>query len=294
MITTPGSTTPGWAASSSRIPWCRSWGTDTYVRNNPLGYVDPTGHFSEEELLRYGVFYGPRQMAACQADERGCAMWYWALRAAEEGDWLEAWWGFWHGFKSGGMVKARGQFRINEGVLLLTLESGASYRVYYGGLQGLENPEVVAYPMGLTLEKSGGVQLWDVESLRRYVRRIEGGEHPIYEGDYWEGTIGGYFGVGGHLSGKLDRFGRVYVGFSIGLGGGKMGVSVTQGHLMQDYDPDPAQLERVLGGWQVTLQGGAFLGGSVSSVDLGPIPVQYGLTLPLGWAFSFGYSWRLR
>jgi RHS repeat-associated protein len=78
-----------------------------YVYNNPLGYIDPTGHFSEEELLRYGVFNGPRQMAAYQADEFNGADWYWALRAAEEGDWLETWWSFWQGFHSGGMVKVR-------------------------------------------------------------------------------------------------------------------------------------------------------------------------------------------
>ncbi len=220
----------------------------TYVRNNPLGYVDPTGHFSEEELLRYGVFYGPRQMAACQADERGCAGWYWALRAAEEGDWLEAWWGFWHGFKRGGMVKARGQFWISEGRLLLTLESGASYRVYYGGLRGLENPEVVAYPMGLTLEKSGGVQLWDVESLRRYVQGTRSVLQAISEPDFFEVDLGWYHGFGGHIAVKEDRFGRYYLGLNVGLGVGGRSVSITQGNLWQDYVPDPWQAHRSLSG----------------------------------------------
>jgi YD repeat-containing protein len=190
-----------------------------YVYNNPLGYIDPTGHFSEEELLRYGVFNGPRQMAAYQADEFHGADWYWALRAAEEGDWLETWWSFWHGFHSSGMVKARGQFRVADGMLLLTLESGPSYRVRFWGLQGLENPEIRAYPSGLALEKPEGVRLYGVESLRRYVRQAEGGEHPITEGDYWEVTAGGYFGIGGHISARRDRFGRIYLFFrAIGRG----------------------------------------------------------------------------
>jgi len=264
-----------------------------YVRNNPLGYVDPTGHFSEEELLKHGVFYGPRQMAACQAEEFGCAEWYWVLRAAEEGDWIEAWWGFWRGFESGGMVKARGQFRVRQGMLLLILESGASYQVYYGGLRGLEKPEVTAHPMGLTLEKPGSVRVGGVESLRRHVRRIEGGEHPIYEGDYWEVSVGGYFGFGGHFSARVDRFGRIYAGLNVGLGGGRVGGSITQGHLLQDYDPDPAQLDRALGGFQVALQGGYYVGGSISATDLGPIPVQYGFATR-GIALSFGYTWRVR
>jgi RHS repeat-associated protein len=264
-----------------------------YVYNNPLGYIDPTGHFSEEELLRYGVFNGPRQMAAYQADEFHGADWYWALRAAEEGDWLETWWSFWHGFHSSGMVKARGQFRVADGMLLLTLESGPSYRVRFWGLQGLENPEIRAYPSGLALEKPEGVRLYGVESLRRYVRQAEGGEHPITEGDYWEVTAGGYFGIGGHISARRDRFGRIYVGLNVGLGGGKWGFSIAQGHLVQDYDPDPAQLDRVLGGWQVAIQGGYYAGGSISAVDFGPIPVQYGFTWP-GWAFSLGYAWRVR
>jgi len=265
-----------------------------YVYNNPLGYIDPTGHFSEEELLRYGVFNGPRQMAAYQADEFHGADWYWALRAAEEGDWLETWWSFWHGFHSSGMVKARGQFRVADGMLLLTLESGPSYRVRFWGLQGLENPEIRAYPSGLALEKPEGVRLYGVESLRRYVRQAEGGEHPITEGDYWEVTAGGYFGIGGHISARRDRFGRIYVGLNVGLGGGKWGFSIAQGHLVQDYDPDPAQLDRVLGGWQVAIQGGYYAGGSISAVDFGPVPVQYGLVIPPGLAFSIGYSWQLR
>jgi len=265
-----------------------------YVYNNPLGYIDPTGHFSEEELLRYGVFNGPRQMAAYQADEFHGADWYWALRAAEEGDWLETWWSFWHGFHSSGMVKARGQFRVADGMLLLTLESGPSYRVRFWGLQGLENPEIRAYPSGLALEKPEGVRLYGVESLRRYVRQAEGGEHPITEGDYWEVTAGGYFGIGGHISARRDRFGRIYVGLNVGLGGGKWGFSIAQGHLVQDYDPDPPQLDRVLGGWQVAIQGGYYAGGSISAVDFGPVPVQYGLVIPPGLAFSIGYSWQLR
>jgi hypothetical protein len=77
------------------------------------------------------------------------------------------------------------------------------------------------------------------------------------------------------------------------LGGGKWGFSIAQGHLVQDYDPDPAQLDRVLGGWQVAIQGGYYAGGSISAVDFGPIPVQYGFTWP-GWAFSLGYAWRVR
>ena len=265
-----------------------------YVYNNPLGYIDPTGHFSEEELLRYGVFNGPRQMAAYQADEFHGADWYWALRAAEEGDWLETWWSFWHGFHSSGMVKARGQFRVADGMLLLTLESGPSYRVRFWGLQSLENPEVQAYPSGLALEKPEGVRLYGVESLRRYVRQAEGGEHPITEEDYWEVTAGGYFGIGGHISARRDRFGRIYVGLNVGLGGGKWDFSIAQGHLVQDYDPDPPQLDRVLGGWQVAIQGGYYAGGSISAVDFGPVPVQYGLVIPPGLAFSIGYSWQLR
>ncbi|WP_347243018.1 hypothetical protein, partial [Thermogutta sp.] len=206
-----------------------------YVTNNPLRYVDPTGHFSEEELLQYGVFYGPKQMAACQADEFGCASWYWALRAAEEGDWLEAWGSINTWLRIGDSVEYRGRFGVGQGMLLLTLESGKQYRVFFGGLRDLENPNVYLSVHNPLVEKPGDVRLQGVESLRRYVRQAEGGAHPITEGDYWESTIGGYFGIGGHVSGKVDRLGRIYVGLNVGLGGG-----------------------------------------SISAVDLGPIPVQYG------------------
>ncbi len=189
-----------------------------YVYNNPLRYVDLTGHFSEEELLRYGVFYGPKQMAACQADEFGCAAWYWALRAAEEGDWLEAWGSINTWLRIGGSVEYRGRFGVGEGMLVLTLESGKQYQVFFGGLRDLDNPEVYLSVQNPLLEKPGDVRLQGVESLRRYVRQAEGGAHPMTEGDYWEGTIGGYFGIGGHISGRRDRFGRIYVGLNVGWG----------------------------------------------------------------------------
>ncbi len=264
-----------------------------YVYNNPLRYVDLTGHFSEEELLRYGVFYGPKQMAACQADEFGCAAWYWALRAAEEGDWLEAWGSINTWLRIGGSVEYRGRFGVGEGMLVLTLESGKQYQVFFGGLRDLDNPEVYLSVQNPLLEKPGDVRLQGVESLRRYVRQAEGGAHPMTEGDYWEGTIGGYFGIGGHISGRRDRFGRIYVGLNVGLGVGRWGFGITQGNLVQDYDPDPAQLNRALGGFQMALQGGYYVGGSISAVDFGPIPVQYGFSWP-GLALSFGYAWRVR
>ena len=55
------------------------------MRNNPLKYTDPTGHFTEEELLQYNVFYGPNQMAGVR-DDPYLYWWYYLLRAAEFGD----------------------------------------------------------------------------------------------------------------------------------------------------------------------------------------------------------------
>lgn len=182
---------------------------------------------------------------------------------------------------------------MGQGMLLLTMESGKQYQVFFGGLRDLGNPDVYLSVHSPTLEKPGDVRLRGVDSLRRYVRQAEGGAHPITEGDYWEGTIGGYFGVGGHISGRIDRFGRIYIGLNVGLGVGKGGGSITQGHLLQDYDPDQAQLDRALSGWQVSLQGGYYLGGGISVVDFGPIPVQYGFTTR-GLALSLGYAWRVR
>ena len=262
-----------------------------YVRSNPLGYIDPTGHFSKEELLKYGVFYGPKQMAGCREDEFGYAAWYWTLRAAEEGDWLKAWFSFRSKGRSGGMTEERGQFQAAQGMLLLVLESGASYRVYYGGLRGIENPDIYVHLSRIVLEKSG-TQLWGVESLRRYVQGTRSVLQAVTDPDFYEVNLGWYHGVGGHIAAKGDRFGRFYLGLSVGLGIGRGAVSVTQGNLWQDYVPDPGQVHRAIGGWGVNLQGGYLIGGGVSFPDIGPISVQYGFSLP-GLVFSLSYSWQV-
>jgi len=92
----------------------------------------------------------------------------------------------------------------------------------------------------------------------------------------------------------IERFGRVYVGGGVGVGVGRWGISITQGHLIQDYDPDPGQLDRSLDGSQVALQVGYYWGGGLGVVNSGPTPVQYEFVLPPGGAVSFGYAWRVR
>ena len=254
-----------------------------YVNNNPVRYTDPSGHFREEELLQYKVFYGPTQMAGTR-DHPSLFWWYYLLRAAEFGD--KVTFSF---IQPMGVHQVTGEFREQEGRLFF-VSNRAEFLVTFGGLRV---GDTAVLPIFECLEKSEGVVLRSGEALRRYVQIRTGGRHPLTEGDYWEVTVGGYFGFGGYISVKRDRFGRIYVGGGVGIGVGRWGGSVIQGHLLQDYDPNQGQLKWALTGSQVALQVGYYIGGGISPTDLGSLPMQYGFSWP-GFSLSIGYSWQIR
>jgi len=58
----------------------------SYVYNNPMRYVDPTGYFTEEELLAWGI-----SQEQIDAWKKGDAAWWSLMRAAELGDRFLAW-----------------------------------------------------------------------------------------------------------------------------------------------------------------------------------------------------------
>jgi len=263
----------------------------SYVRNNALRYTDPTGHFSDEELLEYGVFYGHNQLTEIR-DNRNSALWYWALRAADEDDWIRIWGSIWVGFTSGSSVEYRGQFSIDEGMLLFATESGRQYQALWSGLRSLDNPDRQIYIQNLVLENPDGAGgMLGVESLRRYVQGARSVSDAVLQADFHEGTLGFYHGLGGHIAVRRDRYDQWYFGLNGGLGAGGVDFSITQGNLCTDYVPYQAQIQQELSGWGASLQGGYFSGGGVSFTD-GPLPVQYGFSLP-GVAISIGYSWQV-
>jgi RHS repeat-associated protein len=260
----------------------------SYVRNNPVKYVDPTGHFTDDELLHaYRVFAGPNQLAATR-DSFGWYGWYYMLRAADLGDMLSADVAFGRG---GGSRSVSGELKAGEGMLLLETAGGELFQVTYRGLSRLGGlAGSLSGPYGL--RKPDGTYLWDAEQTRRYVQQRESGEHPITVGDFHALDVGWYLGIGGHASLKRDRFGRIYVGLSVGIGLRGLALGVTRGNLPQDYTPDQGQIDHAIGGWGVSVQGGFFAGGGISATDYGPVPVQYGYMHP-GLGVSVGYSWQV-
>jgi len=257
-----------------------------YTYNNPMRYIDPTGHFTDEELLKWRVFYGPNQVAGTRdhpAPGSPIAAWYYLLRAAEFGDTVS--------FEMEGNWLT-GQFHLGNGGLQFTAAGGREYQATYAGFRS-GGSDSSFLPIQTSLEKSDGATLRGLEQYRRYVRRAETGDHPLTEADYCNFSFGGYFILGGHVSVKRDRYERWYIGLNVGLGVGKFGFSITQGNLVQDYSPDPGQLTQTIAGWGVSLQGGYHSGGGISVVDIGPTPVEYGYSSP-GISGSVGCTWRVR
>ncbi|MBC7251624.1 MAG: RHS repeat-associated core domain-containing protein [Anaerolineae bacterium] len=266
----------------------------SYVYNRPLVYVDPSGHFGDEELLKYGVFYGPNQLGGCRDGEYGCAAWYWALRAADEGDWLEGWGSVHNEFTIGNSIEYRGQFSVVQERLLFTTTSDEQYQVFYGGLRSLENADKYISVNRPILEKPDGTRLGTTESLRRYAMLREFGDHSsLHDVDFYELDVGFYAIVGGNVSLVYDRYGHLYVGLNVGIGISGPDLSLTAGHLNQDYVPDESQLSRILEGLGLAVEGGALAGGGLSISESGPIAVQYGAT-GIGASTTIGYAWRLR
>jgi pyocin large subunit-like protein len=56
----------------------------SYVGNRPLNFTDPTGHYSEAELIKMGVVNGPNTLQQMKED-LNYSTWYWLLRAAFNG-----------------------------------------------------------------------------------------------------------------------------------------------------------------------------------------------------------------
>ncbi len=249
----------------------------SYTNNNPLRYTDPSGRFSEEELLdTYDAFIGPKQLHSMR-DRPETAYWYYLLRAAELGDTVKFW-----GYEQGNVT---GQIIAQDGKLWIAGSDGGKYSIGWEGIGGAGSGII---PQTSQLTKANGVAFHTQTQLRRYVN----GPRSALDVDYGELAVGGYWGVGFHVSVKRDRYQDWHLGINGGLGVGKFGLSLEAGYLMQDSPPDPGQLSQALDGWGVGAQAGAWLGGAVSTVNSGPLPVQVGFSTP-GAALTVSYTWLL-
>jgi RHS repeat-associated protein len=248
----------------------------SYVLNNALRYTDPTGMFSEDELLnKYKVFIGPRQLRSTR-DTPETAYWYYLLRAAEIGDTVR------FGGERGDVT---GQIIVEDERLWVAGDNGIRYSVSWHGLGGIGSG---ISPQSARLTKADGATLNTEAQLRRHVN----GPHSLLEADYVEASLGGYWGVGGHVSVKHDRYGTWHLSLNAGVGIGKLGWSIEGGNLIQDSPPDPGQIAHALDGWGMSFQGGFHLGGALPVVNTGPQPVQLGYSTP-GLALVVSYTWPL-
>ena len=250
-----------------------------YVLNNPLAYTDPTGHFTDKELLQWGVFVGPHQLESVR-DEPAISFWYYLLRAAEFGDKL-AIFNFGAAAESGWVT---GEFKVAEEQLVFAV-GGSDYRVRWEGFQGGENAGQYL-PHEWRLTKPGSQTYSWEQQLRKYVN----GPNSLTDPDYYEGTLGGYYGLGGNVTAKWDRFKKWHFGIQAGVGFGKLGFSLTAGKLLQDSTADPGQISLAVDGWGLGFQGGYGVGGALPIVNEGPQPVQFGVSTP-GISFAGGYTW---
>ena len=184
-----------------------------YVRNSPLQFTDSTGYSSEDELLnKYKVCIGPNQLRSTR-DTPETAYWYYLLRAAEIGDTVR------FGGERGDVT---GQIIVEDEKLWVAGNNGIKYGVGWEGLGGIGSG---ISRQGVRLTKAEGTTFNTEEQLRRYTN----GPHSLLEADYVEATFGGYWGVGGHVSVKRDRYGTWHLGLNGGAGIGKLGWSVEDG-----------------------------------------------------------------
>ncbi len=95
----------------------------SYVLNNPWRYVDPTGLFSEEEIMKYlGVDTWDEVLAFFETGGHLAGKWGWlaVLRQAQLGDevqFLEGYAGFWPAPGPGASIASRGTFVESNGSL---------------------------------------------------------------------------------------------------------------------------------------------------------------------------------
>lgn len=217
-------------------------------------------------------------------DEAAINFWYYLLRAAEFGDKLSF-------FDSGGVIgsgRVSGEFMLEDGTLHFAEDGGAQYRVRWEGFQRGESAASQSLPQDWSLAKSEGQRFRTEQQLRGYVN----GPNSLTDPDYYELSVGGYFGIGGSVSAKLDRFGKLHFGLQGGIGLGKWGGSFMAGKLMQSAAADPGQIALAVDGWGMGLQGGNWVGGALPAVSSGPQPVQFGFSTP-GFAIAGGYTWQV-
>ncbi len=250
-----------------------------YVRGNPIRYTDPSGHFTEDELLEWDVFFGPNQLNGVR-DETATSFWYYILRAAEFGDKLS--------FAVYGSDRIVGEFVLEDGALQFSSDGGPKYRVAWEGFRMGESAISQFLPQQWTLTKDDDQIFRTEQQLRTYVN----GPSSLTDPDYYELSIGGYFGVGGNVSIKHDRFGKSHFGVQGGVGFGRWGGSFMAGKLLQSATADPGQIALAVDGWGASFQGGYWVGGALPIVNSGPQPVQFGFSSP-GFAMAGGYTWQI-
>jgi RHS repeat-associated protein len=251
-----------------------------YGLNNPVRYIDPSGHYTEDELLnKFHVFNGPNQMQQLKEDPNN-AFWYWVLRAAGDGDNLSGFGSEVSGFNIMGSSTMNGQFKSASDSLMFVTASGDEFQVRWNGFVDPSDSEhsFNFRPDGLT--KSDGTTLTNLNAARRYTRLQEGGARKPLDFDYVQGGLGAYVGVGGGFSFRVDRYGHVYLTLSGGFGLGGKGAGLTTGMYTTEYVPDPGELQGYISGNSVTGGCSIWGAGNLSQPAEGPAAFELGASFP--------------
>ena len=231
-------------------------------------------------LDKYHVFNGPNQLLETKQSLQS-QLWYWLLRAADDGDKLSLPVTEWKGLNSvGGSANLEGYLESGDGALMFTTSDGLKYRVSWFGLADTQDPtHGFNFLTGGQLTKSDGTPLDNVNAAKKYVLgkpRVADFGIPV--------SVSAYAGLGGGVTVKVDRFGRVYLTVSGGVGIGGKGASCGFGGYTTDYQMDKDELGNTMNGVSLSANGGFVNVVGVSA------PVEGPLALEGGGGFVFGGS----
>ena len=185
----------------------------------------------------------------------------------------------WKGFDSvGGSANLEGYLESGDGALMFTTSDGSKYRVGWFGLADTQDPtHVFNFLAGGRLTKSDGTSLDNINAAKKYVLgrpRVADYGIPF--------SASAYAGLGGGFAIKIDRFGRVYLTVSGGVGIGSNGVSCGFGGYTTEYQMDKDELGNNMSGVSISARGSAVNVVGVSAPIEGPFAIEG------GGGFAFG------
>jgi hypothetical protein len=257
------------------------------VRGNPLKYTDPTGHFSDQELIDFGVFSDMDAVKRWQnsSDPHNVA-WYYKLRAAQLGDEIS-------GFVNRGLAEWTSEsimFAMIGGRLSGVSASGELFGVFASGFKSASTGDWMFTKYAGALTTTDGKRLATLEQLRQHVLPPRAGSNVV--ADWVQTDLGGcnYVCLAG--SKREDLYHQVYWSIAFGIGTPGPILAITGGSLQTSYVPDASQLENHSTGWGITASGGTHgFGGVYNVASSGPDSHGGGLMWP-GFSLVVSYSWK--